>query len=208
MVGFRNVVGDAPITGWVSSSSQQIAFSRGSLGFVAINNADAEWSETFSTGLPGGSYCNVFEGMPYMGTCGGEVFRISNDGSLNVTIGRRLAIAVHMGARVSGVSSPAQKSAQQVSILFSETANTTYGENIFVVGSAPQLGNWDPSNAIPLDPTDYPVWGATVYLPPSTAFEYKFIRKQPNGNVVWESDPAREDTTPASGLQWIETSWR
>lgn len=28
------------------------------------------------------------------------------------------------------------------------------------------------------------------------------------GQVVWESDPAREDTTPESGLQWIETSWR
>ena len=28
------------------------------------------------------------------------------------------------------------------------------------------------------------------------------------GQVVWESDPVREDTTPASGLQSIETSWR
>jgi len=35
---------------------------------------------------------------------------------------------VHTGARVSGVSLPPQKSAQQVSILFSETANTRYGE--------------------------------------------------------------------------------
>jgi len=36
---------------------------------------------------------------------------------------------------------------------------------------------------IPLDPTDYPVWGATVYLTPSATFEYKFIRKESNGDV-------------------------
>ena len=29
MVGFRNNVGDAPLTGWVAPSSQQIAFARG-----------------------------------------------------------------------------------------------------------------------------------------------------------------------------------
>ena len=29
MVGFRDNVGDAPLTGWVASSSQQIAFARG-----------------------------------------------------------------------------------------------------------------------------------------------------------------------------------
>jgi hypothetical protein len=77
------------------------------------------------------------------------------------------------------------------------------------------------------------VWGATVYLPPNTAFQYKFIRKEANGNVcffllplvrasnvkpaiayaldgqiVWESNPNREDTTPASGVQSIVTTWR
>jgi len=208
MVGFRNNVGSAQLTGWVSSSSQQIAFSRGSLGFVAINNADTEWSETFSTGLPSGSYCNVFEGAPNMGTCNGEAFRIAYDGSLTVTVGPRQAIAMHTGARARGLSLPKQKTPQQVTILFSETANTTFGENIFVVGSVPQLGNWDPSNAIPLDPTDYPVWGATVYLTPSAKFEYKFIRKESNGDVVWESDPVREGKAPASGLQSIEASWR
>jgi len=53
------------------------------------------------------------------------------------------------------------------------------------------------------------VWGATVYLPPNTDFEYKFIRKDSNGNIVWESDPNRQDTTPGSGVQLIATtSWR
>ncbi|KAH8996008.1 glycoside hydrolase [Lactarius akahatsu] len=206
MVGFRNQVGSAPLTGWISPSSQRIAFSRGSLGFVAINNADSEWSATFMTGLPAGSYCNVVDGTSVAGVCTGTAFTISNDGCLVATVGARQAIAVHVGALGSGTVMP--KIAQQVPVLFYENATTTYGDNIFVVGSVPQLGNWDPSNAIPLDPSNYPVWAATVYLPPNTAFQYKFIRKESNGNVVWESDPDRQDTTPASGTQSIVTSWR
>jgi len=131
---------------------------------------------------------------------------IPSDGSLTVTIGPWQAIAVHTGALGLGLPTPGV--ATQVSVIFSETATTTLGENIFVVGSVPQLGNWDPSNAIPLDPVHYPAWGATVYLPPNTAFQYKFIRKETNGNIVWESDPNREDTTPASGVQSIATTWR
>jgi len=129
-----------------------------------------------------------------------------HDGKLAVTIGPWQAIAVHTGAL--GLGLPTPEVATQVSVIFSETATTTLGENIFVVGSVPQLGNWDPSNAIPLDPVHYPVWGATVYLPPNTVFQYKFIRKEKNGNIVWESDPNREDTTPASGVQSVVTTWR
>jgi len=208
MVSFRNNVGSAALTGWVSPSSQRIAFARSSLGFVAINNQDSPWSATFSTGLPGGSYCNVIEGLPKSGICSGTSFLIpsDHDGKLAVTIGPWQAIAVHTGAL--GLGLPTPEVATQVSVIFSETATTTLGENIFVVGSVPQLGNWDPSNAIPLDPVHYPVWGATVYLPPNTVFQYKFIRKETNGNIVWESDPNREDTTPASGVQSIATTWR
>jgi len=124
---------------------------------------------------------------------------------LRVIIGPRQAIAVHTGAM--GIGTPNPRTGQ-VSVLFSVKATTAYGENIFVLGSALQLGNWDPSNAIPLDPVNYPVWGATVYLPPNIAFEYKFIRKEPNGNVVWESGPNRQETTWPLGVQPIVTNWR
>jgi hypothetical protein len=46
----------------------------GSLGFVAINNADDAWKTTFSTGLPLGLYCNVFEGPPKAGACSGSSY--------------------------------------------------------------------------------------------------------------------------------------
>ncbi|KAI9429653.1 glycoside hydrolase superfamily, partial [Lactarius psammicola] len=207
MVGFRNQVGSAPLTGWVSHSRQRIAFfSTGSLGFVAINNADSEWNTTFMTGLPGGSYCNVVDGMPDGRSVhwGCVLFTISNDSSLAVTVGVRQAIAVHTGALGNGTSTP--KTAQQVPVLFHENASTTNGENVFVAGSVPQLGNWDPSNAIPLDPTNYPMWAATVYLPSNTTFQFKFLRKESNGTVVWEPGPNRQYTSPVSGIQSIDGS--
>ncbi|KAI9456012.1 glycoside hydrolase [Lactarius psammicola] len=207
MVGFRNQVGRAPLTGWVSPSSQQIAFARGSDGFVAINNADSEWSTTFMTGLPGGSYCNVIDGSSFHeGTCTGTAFTIDSDGGLAVTVGAHQAIAVHTGALGTGMSEP--KMLELVPVLFDVNATTTFGENIFVVGSVLGLGNWDPSNAVPLDPTNYPVWAATAYIPPNTAFQYSFILKESNGTVISESGSAREDTTPASGILSVVTSWR
>ena len=74
MVGFRNNVGSAALTDWVSPSSQQIAFGRGALGFVAINNEDSEWESTFSTSLPDGSYCDVISGAPTGTQCAGQSY--------------------------------------------------------------------------------------------------------------------------------------
>jgi len=45
---------------------------------------------------------------------------------LSVTIGPRQAIAVHTGARGVGVGVP--KTAQRVSVVFSENATTAFGE--------------------------------------------------------------------------------
>jgi hypothetical protein len=62
MTLFRNAVSGA-MTNWVSPQSNQIAFGRGTTGYVAINNADSAWSATFSTSLPAGTYCNVITGV-------------------------------------------------------------------------------------------------------------------------------------------------
>ncbi|KAH9896766.1 glycoside hydrolase [Cubamyces lactineus] len=204
MVGFRNNVGSAALTNWVSPQSQQIAFGRGALGFVAINNADSEWSTTFTTSLPDGSYCDVISGTSSKGNCTGSSFIISS-GSFDAIVPARSAIAVHTGATGtgSGGGGPAF-----VTVNFAETATTTFGENIFVVGSIDELGNWDPDSAVALSSASYPTWTVSINIPADTTFEYKFIRKETDGSVVWESDPNREDTTPGSGSQTITTTWR
>ena len=35
-------------------------------------------------------------------------------------------------------------------VTFAETAETVFGENIFLAGSLPQLGSWDPNTAVRL----------------------------------------------------------
>jgi glucoamylase len=88
-----------------------------------------------------------------------------------------------------------------VAVTFDEIATTTYGENVYIVGSISQLGNWDTSSALPLSASKYTssnhLWYATINLPAGTTFQYKYIRKESDGSIVWESDPNRSYTVPS-----------
>ncbi|KAK0448445.1 glycoside hydrolase family 13 protein [Desarmillaria tabescens] len=206
MVGFRNNVGSAALTDWVSPQSSQIAFGRGSAGFVAINNAASDWTSSFTSSLADGSYCDVISGTSSDGTCTGSGFTVSG-GSFTATVPAYSAVAIHTGA--TGTGSGSGSSSGSVAVTFAETATTTFGENIFVVGSISQLGDWAPASSIALSASNYPVWEVTISIPAGTTFEYKFIRKETDGSVVWESDPNREATVVSSGAtQTLTTTWR
>ncbi|KAJ7093290.1 glycoside hydrolase family 13 protein [Mycena belliarum] len=211
MVGFRNEVGGAGITGWVSPQADRVAFGRGTLGFVAINNADAAWSATFATALPAGAYCDVISGAGVGGKCTGTGFTVTG-GVFNATVPACGAIAIHTGQLGAGSGTGGGGGGGggtgTVAVSFAEMATTTFGENIFLVGSLAQLGAWAPASALALSSASYPVWTVTVALPPNTAFEYKFIRKETDGSVVWESDPNRSATTNASGAQTVTSAWK
>jgi hypothetical protein len=76
-------------------------------------------------------------------------------------------------------------------------------ESISLVGSVPQLGDWDPTKAIYLSASSQysdnnPLWTTTVNMPPGTSFQYKYILFDVNGNVVWEQDPNHSYTVPTS----------
>ncbi|KAJ8519583.1 hypothetical protein ONZ45_g3490 [Pleurotus djamor] len=191
MVGFRNAVGTAAITNWVSPQSQQIAFGRGSAGFVAINNADSAWTTTFTTSLPAGLYCDVISGKATSGACSGSSITVS-EGSFTATVPARSAIAIHTGAQGTGSGNNGGGSgggSGTVSVTFEENATTVFGE-------------------IALSSATYPVWRVTVNLPAGTTVQYKFIRKESDGSVVWESDPNRQFTTATSGSQTVSSSWK
>ncbi|KAA1477013.1 glycoside hydrolase [Dentipellis sp. KUC8613] len=235
MVGFRNTVGAAALNNWVSPNSQQIAFGRGTAGFVAINNADSVWTATFKSSLPDGSYCDVAKGPKVNGACAAASYTVSQ-GSFMATVPARSSMALHIGALTptscpssstssgfttmttsSTMSSTTTSSATtttsaappsgSVFVTFIEQA-TTSGEGIYVVGSIQQLGNWAPSNAIALTPSPSPTWVVRTTLPANTNFEYKFIRKFSNGQVQWESDPNRNYRTPASGSVTLSSSFK
>ncbi|GAM83340.1 hypothetical protein ANO11243_013270 [Dothideomycetidae sp. 11243] len=98
------------------------------------------------------------------------------------------------------------------SVTFNEIATTSYGENVYLVGSTAQLGSWNPSNAIALSASEYTssnnLWFVSVSLPVEQTFQYKYIRKESNGNVVWESDPNRSYTVPSSCPATENDTWR
>lgn len=102
-----------------------------------------------------------------------------------------------------------------VAVTFDEIVTTTYGENVFLTGSISQLGSWDTSKAIALSSADYTasnnIWFVTVSLPAGTSFEYKYIRVESDGSIVWESDPNGSYTVPSGcGVSTVvlSTTWR
>ena len=87
----------------------------------------------------------------------------------------------------------------QAAVTFKVTVPTRLGENVYLVGSTPLLSNWVPDSGILLSPAGYPVWSGTISLPASTQFEYKYIKRAADGQVIWESGSNRTVTMPASG---------
>jgi hypothetical protein len=55
-----------------------------------------------------------------------------------------------------------------------------------IVGSCPELGDWNKNKAVYLSPDNYPIWNLTLSLQCSK-IEYKFIIKKPGDEFVWET---------------------
>lgn len=94
MVGFRNAVGSAELTDWWDNGGSAIAFGRAGKGFVALNNGDGELRRTFATSLPAGTYCNVVKATA--DDCAGNTVTVGDDGTAQVTVPGRSAVALHI----------------------------------------------------------------------------------------------------------------
>ncbi|CAE6405542.1 unnamed protein product [Rhizoctonia solani] len=209
MVKWRNgVTGD--VNNWVSGTNQQIAFGRGSSGFVIINNADSAWTKTFITPLVSNSYCDMISGAASSGgKCTGASYTVSGK-SLTATIPARSAIALFTGAIGTGASrnNESSEGGGSATVSFQVNAQTTFGDSIFLVGSISQIGSWTPASSLAMSSAAYPTWAVNVNMPINTPFSYHYIRKTASGSVVWESGPNRNATTPASGTLALSDSWR
>jgi phosphatidylserine/phosphatidylglycerophosphate/cardiolipin synthase-like enzyme len=75
---------------------------------------------------------------------------------------------------------------------------TTWGEGVVLVGDIPELGAWQPSEGVVLDPAGWPWWTATVDLPAGTHFAYKAVVTGPLG-TRWEHGENRDHTVDPSG---------
>ncbi|WP_371628951.1 alpha-amylase family glycosyl hydrolase [Streptomyces sp. NBC_00341] len=195
MVGFRNTARGEAVTNWWDNGGDQIAFGRGSKAYVAINHESAALSRTFQTSLPAGDYCDIQSG---------NGVTVDGSGRFTATLGANTALALQTGARTcsgggTDPTDPTDPGTGTSGASFGVNATTQLGQNIYVTGDQPALGNWNPGAALKLDPATYPVWKLDVSLPAGTTFAYKYVRKDASGNVTWESGANRTATVPASG---------
>lgn len=99
-----------------------------------------------------------------------------------------------------------------ITVVFHVSAETQLGENIYIVGNIPELGNWNPDNCTEsmLNP-NYPEWFLPVSVPSGTTIEFKFIKKDALGNITWESGSNRTVTSSSNPCGVVDTevyTWR
>ncbi|MBN1052491.1 carbohydrate-binding protein [Clostridium botulinum] len=87
--------------------------------------------------------------------------------------------------------------------------NTKFGEKLYVVGSIPELGNWDINNAIELNGDNWPNWKSedSITLPSGMNFEYKYVVKTASG-LIYESGENRQHiVNPINSEETIQESF-
>ncbi|XP_068311574.1 uncharacterized protein [Pyrus communis] len=89
-----------------------------------------------------------------------------------------------------------------ISVCFSEQSETVrvqfnlhkeckFGESFLLVGSEPIMGQWNPSNATPMNWSDGNIWNIELNVPTGIAIQCKFILKKDTGDVLWQPGPDR-----------------
>lgn len=110
-----------------------------------------------------------------------------------------LTLTVEKGGNTSNGFTFNVLSDDQNMMIFHAVAYTSPGQQVYVVGNIPELGDWDPDNAIDAfhnpNASEWWKWFLPVSVPASTSIEYKFILKDGSGNVTWESGSNRTATT-------------
>ena len=129
----------------------------------------------------------------------------------NVTAGYySISVTTSAGASVDDYAQYKVLTASQTAIRFIvNNATTSYGQNVYIVGNCLELGNWNTDNAIGpfFNATEsiasYPNWFFDVSVPEGTTLEFKFIKKDSSGNVIWESGSNHIYTTPTGSTAVI-----
>ncbi|WCJ28079.1 Carbohydrate-binding-like fold [Euphorbia peplus] len=81
--------------------------------------------------------------------------------------------------------------AETVHVKFQLQKECSFGEQFAIVGDDPNLGLWDPDNAVPLTWSDDHVWNLDLDVPVGKFIQFKFILKEITGSIVWQPGPDR-----------------
>jgi alpha-amylase len=100
MVGFRRRVAGTAVTNWWDNGGNAIAFSRGSLGFVAINGQATTITAVVTTGLAPGRYCDLLSGGKSGAGCAGTAVDVGSTGTVALSLPSNVAIAVDVSTKL------------------------------------------------------------------------------------------------------------
>ena len=205
MVKFRSHTNGTGLDQFTQGSNNQIAFSRGNKGFVAINNDYSAWNATIQTLLPAGTYCNVVQGKLNAAgnACGSATVTVNASGQAI------LNIPANGGAAVPAVAlqSDQRVNACSVNIKFRvANANTATGQSVHAAGNVSELGNWTATtgNRLTIEGSGANApWSKTIALPAGATIQYKFLKSGGSVANVWERNQGtgsgnREATLPTT----------
>ncbi len=121
---------------------------------------------------------------------------------LNCTASFSRAFIVALGVVLAGTAHAASPHREPVG--FSFTQDVGIGRSVYVVGNHPDIGSWNPVNAVRLRWTPGNVWTGSVAIRAGTELEYKYIARTNSigahcdgGNVSWQDGPNLTLTVPA-----------
>lgn len=104
------------------------------------------------------------------------------------------------------VSSPDPVKTVQVKFVLQKQC--AFGQQFIVVGDDPALGLWDPTKATVLDWSEGHVWTAKKDLPASKSIEFKFLLRDPSGQVCWQHGCNRTlQITETSNVLVVHEDW-
>ncbi|MBQ4849935.1 alpha-amylase family protein [Pseudoalteromonas sp. MMG012] len=132
-VNFRNnTTGAWQVNNWWDNGNNQIAFSRGAEGFVAINKETNLLQQTLQTGLSKGVYCDVLTGMlsADKSSCTGKSLVVNEQGMSVISVSSMDAVAVHHHSKI--VNGPTSSPMQRTVVFIK--AQTTTGQDVFIRG--------------------------------------------------------------------------
>ena len=78
-----------------------------------------------------------------------------------------------------------KKKGKAMKLSFKIDYQTTWGESLFITGSTPQFGEWDPTQAIPMKNQFPGEWQTTVEVD-SSELKYKYLLQNQHGGFIWE----------------------
>lgn len=83
-----------------------------------------------------------------------------------------------------------------IAVTFNVLKTTIFGQNVFLYGSIPALGDFDVAKGLPLDASKYrqdkPLWSVRVVVPPETGgFEYNYYFVDIDGKSVIKEERGR-----------------